>query len=44
MNFDFSTYANLVAEFTVRFHDGGVQVPIFTDFDFLRMVTRLSLP
>jgi len=32
MEFSFAAHANLVAEFTVRFDDGGVEIPIFADF------------
>jgi hypothetical protein len=34
MNFDFATHADLVAEFTVRLHNGGVEVPVPTHFYF----------
>jgi len=34
MKLDFAAHPNLIAEFTVRLHDGGVQVPVFAHFDF----------
>ncbi len=33
MKFDFAAHTDPVTEFTVRFDDGGVEVPIFADFD-----------
>src|SRR6266436_5467571 len=36
MKLTLSVHANLVAEFTVRLHDGGVEVPISANFDFFQ--------
>src|SRR5260370_7836243 len=34
MKLDLTAHANLIAEFTVRLHDGGVEVPVSSNFHF----------
>jgi hypothetical protein len=38
MKLDFAAHTDLVAEFTVRLHDGRVEVPVRADFDFFEDV------
>src|SRR4029077_20490193 len=41
MNFDFSSNSDLVAKFTVRLHDGGVEVPVLADFHLFEDVDAI---
>ncbi len=41
MKFDFAAHTNLIAEFTVRLHNGGVKVPVRADFDFFEDIDAI---
>src|SRR6185437_7200409 len=38
MKLNLAAHANLIAEFTVRLHDGGIEVPVRADFVFFEDV------
>jgi hypothetical protein len=42
MGFHFAAHADLVAEFTVKLHDGRVKVPAFADFYFFEDVDAIA--